>query len=214
MQRRMVLAIGLLAALTSTVSANETNIRRATVYVEATTANYYNGGADPVASHSYGNHAFGGYGAFAPGLTGCCETQPSCCDNVWAGYCETRQAWCYGHRHWGCGGSGCGDCGKGGKGSCQKGGCAPTSCQKSSKSAQKGSCQKSSKSAQKGSCQKGKGGLTPRGYVFGRKRGHGCDSCGEVKASSVPVKEAPQTSDAPIAPSPLRATSPLRASAA
>ena len=48
--------------------------------------------------------AFGGYAApacAAPGydlVPGCCEFSPSCCDDVWAGYCQEQRGCAFGLR--------------------------------------------------------------------------------------------------------------------
>ncbi len=70
------------------------------------------------------------------GSTGCCDTQPGCCDNVWAGYCKTRKTWCdpvryavlpsWGRKH--CGHKSCGSTCGFRVSSCSTGTCGKSAC--------------------------------------------------------------------------------------
>ena len=110
MHWRIAMGLGLISAAASMASATEV-IRRAPVQVEAVGREFQHG--------AYG--AVQGSSAFA-GTTGCCASQPSCCDNVWAGYCGSRKSWC---NRSSCGKSGCG------KSTCQKSTCQKSTCGKS-----------------------------------------------------------------------------------
>ena len=77
-------AFALIVALGSTASATEL-VRRAPVHTEASDT--------VVASQGFEHSGLQPNAAF-PGSTGCCERQAGCCDNIWEGYCESRQRWC------------------------------------------------------------------------------------------------------------------------
>lgn len=113
MNARFALVLSVVVSVAASLSSDASElIRRAPVHAE---------NADP--SLVAQGFAVADSAVQFAGQTGCCEREPSCCDNIWAGYCSERVRWC--DQVGGC--DSCDSCSRAGKTSCnhrhaQKGG--------------------------------------------------------------------------------------------
>ena len=96
---RLALPATLLVALSGTVRAEETSILAAPSLNSPTTSEVgsavaNNGQWNTTLHHGTVTHNSTNNWHHNSWSTGCCESSPSCCRGIWAGYCKSRRSWC------------------------------------------------------------------------------------------------------------------------